>query len=160
MARFAFGLVTGFAVATVFGAALGIHSQETSRDIQEAAAAAQVDPVALAGAVNTTGLDPWLYLRGVGELASPSSTPPRVDPPPGVWDVLARCESTSNWSAVSPGGTYRGGLQFDLPTWRAYGGTGLPNQASRAEQIRVAERLRAVRGFAPWPVCSRVLGLR
>jgi hypothetical protein len=76
-----------------------------------------------------------------------------------VWDRLAQCESGGNWS-INTGNGYYGGLQFLPSTWRANGGSGMPHQASRAEQIRVAENLRAKAGFAPWPACSRKLGLR
>jgi hypothetical protein len=79
--------------------------------------------------------------------------------PVGVWDRLAMCESHGNW-ATNTGNGYFGGIQFDLRTWRAYGGVGLPSAASRSVQIAVAERLRAARGYQPWPVCSRVVGLR
>lgn len=77
----------------------------------------------------------------------------------GVWDRLAACESGGNWS-INTGNGYYGGLQFNLGTWQANGGTGYPHQASKAEQIRVAENLRASRGFSPWPACSAQLGLR
>jgi len=30
---------------------------------------------------------------------------------------LRMCESTDNYQAVSPSGTYRGAYQFDQPTW-------------------------------------------
>jgi hypothetical protein len=76
--------------------------------------------------------------------------------PVGMWDRLARCESGGNWSAVSAGGRYRGGLQFDQQTWLGNGGGAYASSAhlaSRTQQIAVAERLRAVRGMAPWPVC-------
>ena len=76
-----------------------------------------------------------------------------------VWDRLAQCESGGNW-AINTGNGYYGGLQFLLSTWRANGGSGYPHQNSREEQIRVAENLRATSGFAPWPACSRKLGLR
>lgn len=76
----------------------------------------------------------------------------------GVWDQLAACESGGNWS-INTGNGYYGGLQFNLGTWQANGGTGYPHQASKAEQIRVAENLRAARGFSPWPACSAQLGL-
>ena len=76
-----------------------------------------------------------------------------------VWDRVAQCESSGNW-AINTGNSYYGGLQFNQGTWRANGGTGMPHQHSRAEQIRVAENLRAKSGYAPWPACSRKLGLR
>jgi Transglycosylase-like domain len=79
----------------------------------------------------------------------------------GVWDALARCESGGNW-AINTGNGYYGGLQFSLGTWNGYGGAEFaeyPHQATREEQIVVGERLRAVRGYAPWPACRAKLGL-
>lgn len=76
-----------------------------------------------------------------------------------VWDSLAECESGGNW-AINTGNGYYGGLQFNLQTWRAYGGTGYPHENSRAQQIAVAEKLRDARGgYGAWPSCSSKLGL-
>ena len=76
-----------------------------------------------------------------------------------VWDRLAQCESGGNW-AINTGNGYYGGLQFLPSTWRAAGGSGMPHQASREEQIRVAENLLdQVGSFRPWPACSAKLGL-
>ena len=76
-----------------------------------------------------------------------------------VWDRLAQCESGGNWS-INTGNGYYGGLQFSLGTWRAYGGSGMPHQNSRAQQIAVAQRLQSAAGWGQWPACSRKLGLR
>jgi uncharacterized protein YabE (DUF348 family) len=76
-----------------------------------------------------------------------------------VWDALAQCESGGNW-AINTGNGYYGGLQFNLGTWQAYGGTGYPHQASRETQIAVATRLRdSAGGYGSWPSCSAKLGL-
>lgn len=78
-----------------------------------------------------------------------------------VWDALARCESRGNW-AINSGNGYYGGLQFSHATWHGYGGgefAEFPHEATRDEQIVVAERLRAARGYAPWPACRAKLGL-
>lgn len=77
----------------------------------------------------------------------------------GVWDQLAECESGGNWSA-NTGNGYSGGLQFAQGTWEANGGTGSPADASREEQIRVAENVQASQGWGAWPACSDKLGLR
>ena len=76
-----------------------------------------------------------------------------------VWDKLAQCESTGNWS-INTGNGFSGGLQFTKSTWRAFGGEGPAHQASREEQIVVAERVLAEQGWGAWPACSRKLGLR
>lgn len=66
------------------------------------------------------------------------------------WDCLAHYESTHRWR-INTGNGHYGGLQFSLPTWRAYGGprsTGnrYPHKATRREQIRIAKRV-AWRGW-------------
>ena len=76
-----------------------------------------------------------------------------------VWDRLAQCESGGNWG-INTGNGYSGGLQFSPGTWAANGGTGSASNASRSEQIRVAERVRASQGWGAWPACSARLGLR
>ena len=91
----------------------------------------------------------------------PVATPPVAPVGDDVWDRLAQCESGGNW-AINTGNGYYGGLQFSYSTWHAYGGgayADYPHQASREEQIAVAERLRAQRGYQPWPACRIKLGL-
>ena len=77
----------------------------------------------------------------------------------GVWDQLAQCESGGDWS-INTGNGYYGGLQFSQGSWNAAGGSGSPADASREEQIRVAENLQASQGWGAWPSCSSQLGLR
>jgi LysM repeat protein len=79
--------------------------------------------------------------------------------PASAWDKLAQCESGGNWS-INTGNGYYGGLQFSLSTWRAFGGTGMPHQASKSTQIAVAEKVLASQGWNAWPSCSRKMGLR
>jgi ABC-type transport system substrate-binding protein len=79
--------------------------------------------------------------------------------PASTWDALAECESSGDWS-INTGNGYSGGLQFSPSTWRAYGGEGRAHEASRAEQIAVAERVLDGQGWGAWPACSRELGLR
>ena len=76
-----------------------------------------------------------------------------------VWDALAKCESGGNW-ATNTGNGYYGGLQFSLGTWQAYGGSGLPSNASRETQIAIATKVRnASGGYGAWPACAASLGL-
>ncbi len=69
-----------------------------------------------------------------------------------MWDKIAQCESTGNWS-INNGNGYYGGLQFDIRTWLgAGGGTYAPNAslATKAQQIDIANRVYAQRGLQPW----------
>jgi nucleoid-associated protein YgaU len=73
------------------------------------------------------------------------------------WDAIAQCESGGNWSTATGNGYY-GGLQFTPGTWRANGGQGSPQNASREEQIRVAENVLKTQGIHAWPVCGGKAG--
>jgi hypothetical protein len=83
-----------------------------------------------------------------------------------VWDELARCEASGRWDAVRMIGgrvAYTGGLQFSTRTWLAFKTPGFPqlaSEATREQQIEVAERVLARQGWGAWPSCSRRLGLR
>jgi len=74
-----------------------------------------------------------------------------------VWDTIAACESSGNWHD-NTGNGYSGGLQFSPSTWRDYGGgqfAAYAWQASREQQIVVAERIHAAQGsYRAWPVCG------
>ncbi|MCV2395794.1 ubiquitin-like domain-containing protein [Actinotalea sp. M2MS4P-6] len=94
--------------------------------------------------------------RPVATTSSSSSSTVSGD----VWARLAQCESGGNPTAVSSNGLYYGLYQFSLPTWRAMGGSGLPSQASAAEQTQRAQALQARSGWGQWPYCSAKLGLR
>ncbi|MFM1722501.1 MULTISPECIES: transglycosylase family protein [Rhodococcus] len=74
----------------------------------------------------------------------------------GDWDAVAQCESGGNWAA-NTGNGYYGGLQFSADTWGAHGGSGLPHNNSREEQIRVAEQVLATSGSGAWPSCGQYL---
>jgi hypothetical protein len=156
---FVAGLVCGLVLGT---AVLVGHADDVNAEVAAAAAVAHVDPVDLAGAVASTGVDPYTYLRSTGELDPPPRepvVPPSTSGVRGVWDRLVQCEASGNWHA-STGNGFAGGLQFTPGTWRAYGGVGSPAQASRETQIAVAERVLRGQGWQAWPACSRALGLR
>ncbi len=70
----------------------------------------------------------------------------------GMWDAIAQCESTGNWS-INSGNGYYGGLQFDVGTWLGAGGGAYgPNAslATKEQQIDIANRVYAQRGLSPW----------
>jgi resuscitation-promoting factor RpfA len=76
------------------------------------------------------------------------------------WDAVASCESGNNWS-INTGNGYYGGLQFSQGTWNAYGGGSYApaaNQASRSQQIAVAEKVLQGQGIGAWPVCGKRSG--
>ncbi|MGB3443274.1 MAG: transglycosylase family protein [Actinophytocola sp.] len=94
-----------------------------------------------------------------GLLIGLAQTTAVADPPGGDWARLRLCESGGRYNIVSASGKHHGAYQFDLPTWRSVGGTGLPHRATPAEQDYRALYLYRMRGWQPW-TCARKLGLR
>ena len=96
-----------------------------------------------------------------------------ADTVPAPWGRLADCES-GEWDADGnpiPGtrdwtyddGLFRGGPNFLHSTYAAYRGPDMPeyaDDASRWQQVEVAERVLADQGWRAWPVCSQMLNLR
>ena len=91
-------------------------------------------------------------------LSGQISAIPQGEIPDEAFDGLADCESGQNWQE-NTGNGYLGGLQFSQSTWESVGGVGLPNEASREEQIKRARILQKRSGWGQWPGCSRKLGL-
>jgi len=86
-------------------------------------------------------------------MAAPASAAPL-----SVWDSVAQCESTNNWS-INTGNGYYGGLQFAQSTWEGYGGLQYAPRAdlaTKAQQIAVAERTLAGQGWGAWSCASMV----
>lgn len=97
-------------------------------------------------------------IAGVALSATAANAAVPTAAPASVWDSLAQCESSGNWG-INTGNGYAGGLQFSPSTWAAYGGTGSAANASREQQIAVAERVQAGQGWGAWPACAAKLGL-
>jgi hypothetical protein len=88
-------------------------------------------------------------------LASPASAATDT-----VWDNVAHCESGGRWN-INTGNGYSGGLQFAPRTWTGFGGAEfaqMAHQATREQQIMIAERVLAKQGWGAWPVCSHKAG--
>ena len=130
-----------------------------------AAAVAEMDDLRaqVAGQIATqkdeiAALDAELAEQAEAVVASPppvqvSSAP--VPPPSSEadWDAIAMCESGQRWHLDS---YYDGGLQFHPNTWLAYGGGVYARyawQATREQQIAIAEKVLAGQGPGAWPNC-------
>lgn len=92
---------------------------------------------------------------GIPAIAAAS---PAAAAPTSVWDAVAQCESTNNWS-INTGNGYYGGLQFSQSTWNAYGGQEYAPRAdlaTKAQQIAIAERTLAGQGWGAWACADNV----
>jgi hypothetical protein len=63
---------------------------------------------------------------------------------------IVQCESGGNYSAVNPQSGAGGAYQIIPSTWQAYGGQGLPQNAPKAEQDRIAAQIYARQGPSAW----------
>lgn len=136
-----------------------------------AASATQVEPAPDPGPETVVDEAPTAEPTPTRE-PTPEPTP-AAEPARSVWDRVADCESgawtstggfvpsSATWSSTA--GLFEGGLQFHPDTWDGYRDADMPAaayDATREQQIAVAERVLAAQGWEAWPVCSRKLGLR
>ncbi|WP_149828714.1 transglycosylase family protein [Streptomyces tailanensis] len=101
--------------------------------------------IAAAGVTGAAAIAAPLMVAGSASAATASE-----------WDAVAQCESGGNWS-INTGNGYYGGLQFSASTWAGYGGTkyaATADQATKAQQIEIAEKVLAGQGKGAWPVCG------
>jgi len=97
-------------------ASLALFAQVViSPDVEQLAAEHGIDPVDLAGATFTTGLDPHIYLCEVGEGPCPS--PPLNAAVERRLDCISWQESRDTPSATNPRTGAAGLFQFLRSTW-------------------------------------------
>jgi hypothetical protein len=98
--------------------------------------------------------------KPVSQIIAVGPQPSGVGAAAGLnWSALAKCESGGNPRAVNPAGYY-GLYQFNRQSWATVGGSGLPSNASAAEQTYRAQLLyNRVNGRwqGQWPNCGRYL---
>ena len=100
-------------------------------------------------------------VAGAATIAAGVATASEAKAAGSIWDTVAQCETGQNWATNSVPG-YSGGLGFANRYWAAFGGTqysALPYQATREQQIAVAQRILATNGPTAWPVCGPRAGL-
>jgi uncharacterized protein YabE (DUF348 family) len=111
--------------------------------------------------VTTAAVDQKITVGGKDRPAAPAAGANTGAAAPaamnaGMWDKIAQCESGGNWQ-INTGNGYYGGLQFDSGSWLANGGGAYApraDQASREQQIAVANTYYAKAGLSPWGCAS------
>ena len=84
-------------------------------------------------------------------------TGPRLITYSADWEATAMCESSGRWHIDA---YFDGGLQFLPSTWLGFGGGEYGRfayQATKRQQIEIAERVLAVQGPNAWPNCFTAL---
>jgi hypothetical protein len=111
--------------------------------------------------VTTAAVDQKITVGGKDRPAAPAAGANTGAAAPaamnaGMWDKIAQCESGGNWQ-INTGNGYYGGLQFDSGSWLANGGGAYApraDQASREQQIAVANTYYSKAGLSPWGCAS------
>jgi hypothetical protein len=73
------------------------------------------------------------------------------------WQAVSTCESSGRWHIDA---FFDGGLQFLPSTWIGFGGGEIARyayQATKKQQIAIAERVLAIQGAKAWPNCFQPL---
>ena len=116
--------------------------------------------------LNTTTTTSTIDPKPVESSGDPIAQPLNPIDHADKWDQLAQCESGGNWS-TNTGNGFGGGLQFmhqrSYSTWLSFGGAEFaphPWEATREQQIVIAERVLASSGWGAWPGCTRRFGWR
>ena len=155
--------VAAFAVTAVLGTVAALAGMAAASDKPHQPHALRRAPVAiepsLLSASETVQARAQLrYSVAVLEQAAAQQAVQQV-PRDSIWDRIAACETQGNWSMRGP--SFSGGVGFANSTWSSFGGTEFaPNagDATREQQIIVAERVRARVGMGAWG-CAKRLGL-
>ena len=93
---------------------------------------------------------------GIATGGAALATPAAVAAPVSAWDQVAQCESGGDWH-INTGNGYYGGLQFAAQTWTGFGGgqyAPTADQATKGQQIEIAEKVLAGQGPGAWPTCG------
>jgi septal ring factor EnvC (AmiA/AmiB activator) len=84
------------------------------------------------------------------QAASVAGNPAFLGGPYSIPTYIVMCESGGNYHALNSSSGAGGAYQILPSTWRAYGGEGLPQDAPKAEQDRIAAMIWRDSGPSAW----------
>jgi len=158
-------------VAADLAATRTAHAQAVAYDERLAAARDQIDAVRAQAESQAAALDAarqseqtalaglqsqvqsWEQQVARAQQVSAAQAQQTVTSWVGQWAIpayIVMCESGGSFNAVNPSSGAGGAYQILPSTWRLYGGSGLPQDASPAEQSRVAAQIWADSGPGAW----------
>ena len=125
------------------------------------AAAARLDALSAARseslAILKAKIGQWVGEIEAAEAASRAAAEETVGRwlggPFSIPTYIVMCESGGNYGAVNPSSGAGGAYQILPSTWDLYGGQGAPQDATKAEQDRIAAEIWADSGGSAW-VCA------
>jgi len=102
-------------------------------------------------------IDSWVReieaARAASEAEAEAEVGRWLGGPYSIPTYIVMCESGGDYSAVNPSSGAGGAYQILPSTWELYGGKGEPQNASKAEQDRIAAEIWADSGPSAW-VCG------
>ncbi len=137
--------------------AVVVAQQQAAQAAAAAAAVRAAQAAAIRNTTTTTTTQPGAAASTAVQVIAVGTSSGDPSLPPFLQCVL-QVESSGNYGAVSPGGTYMGGFQFSQATWNeAAQLAGMPqlinvppNEATPAEQDDLAIALYDADGQQPW----------
>ena len=143
-------------------------ARRVARPVAAAGASMTAAMVAAGAAAPSAAVEPVVSHAGPRPLAGPaiqrlmhrwarrapslagSSTATRSTTTYSIPESIVMCESGGNWRAVNPSTGAGGAYQILPSTWTSYGGSGLPQDASPAQQSAIAAKIYASAGPSAW----------
>jgi peptidoglycan hydrolase CwlO-like protein len=116
------------------------ESEQRARDLADAKAGTESDLAAVESRVAEL----------IAEQQQASAAPAYSGGPYAIPTYIVICESGGNYAALNPSSGAGGAYQILPSTWGAYGGQGLPHQAPKADQDRIAAQIWADSGPSAW----------
>jgi hypothetical protein len=125
-----------------------IASQQAANQAAAAVAAARAETQSDLAAVQDRVEE--LEQEQAEQRSASSGAPAYLGGPYAIPTYIVMCESGGNYSALNASSGAGGAYQILPSTWLAYGGQGLPHQAPKAEQDRIAAEIWADSGPSAW----------
>jgi septal ring factor EnvC (AmiA/AmiB activator) len=132
-------------------------AETSASQLQSLAAAREASLATLKSQIGNWVADIQAAKAAAAERASAAEAEAEVDRwlggPYSIPSYIVICESGGNYGAVNPSSGAGGAYQILPSTWQLYGGQGAPQDASKAEQDRIAAQIWADSGPSAW-VCG------
>jgi peptidoglycan hydrolase CwlO-like protein len=125
-----------------------VASQQAANQAAAAVTAARAQTEASLS--NAKGQVAQLEQELAAQQAASSGTPAYLGGPYAIPTYIVMCESGGNYHALNSASGAGGAYQILPSTWRAYGGQGLPQNAPKAEQDRIAAMIWSYSGPSAW----------
>lgn len=127
-------------------------AQASAAELQSLSASRESSLAELKGDISSW-VDQIEQARAASEAEAEAEVGRWLGGPYSIPTYIVMCESGGDYSALNPSSGAGGAYQILPSTWELYGGKGEPQNASKAEQDRIAAEIWADSGPSAW-VCG------